>query len=59
VAARAVLTTADEHHDDDQQHQGDGDDPEYFYPAWCAGVAVGVGVVGRISDVRVLLCRAC
>jgi hypothetical protein len=48
VASRAVATTdAGEEHDAKQQDQDEGDDPNYFHPAWRA--------VGRqVSHVRVL-----
>ena len=61
----APKATAGEVLDDKQQDQDDDDEPEHVHPAWCAGgrsaagfhagVAIGVGVAGLVSRVRVLL----
>ena len=50
VATRAVATTTDEHPGDEQQDQDEGDDPEHFHPAWCAGIGRRASHVGLLSS---------
>jgi AcrR family transcriptional regulator len=50
VATRAVLSTTDEHHGGGQQDYDDDDDPEYFHPAWCAGIGRPASHVRLLSS---------
>jgi hypothetical protein len=50
VATRAVLSATDEHYGDDQQDHDDDGEPEYFHPAWCAGIGRPVSHVRLLSS---------
>ena len=50
MAARAVLTTDEEHQADGQQDHDDDDDPEHFHPTRRAGIGRPVSRVLLLSS---------